>query len=75
MTEDKMKAQIVDIVKKEYQMHMVNLFEGNVSARMEEPRVGDAFSGQQGRDDGGYANRDGSLRAYSEVSGGFSSFV
>ena len=61
MTEDKVKAQIVDIVKKEYQMHMVN--------------VGDAFSGQQGRDDGGYANRDGSLRAYSEVSGGFSSFV
>ena len=36
MTEDKMKAQIVDIVKKEYQMHMVNLFEGNVSARMED---------------------------------------
>ena len=36
MTEDKVKAQIVDIVKKEYQMHMVNLFEGNVSARMED---------------------------------------
>ena len=36
MTEDKVKAQIVDIVKKEYQMQMVNLFEGNVSARMED---------------------------------------
>lgn len=34
MTEKTLREQIVAVVKKEYQMQMVNMFEGNVSARI-----------------------------------------
>lgn len=75
MTEDKMKAQIVDIVKKEYQMHMVNLFEGNVSARMEDRVwVTPSQVSKEEMTEDMLIEMD-LLRAYSEVSGGFSSFV
>lgn len=33
---DELKQGIVDIVKKEYRLQMVNMFEGNVSVRYEE---------------------------------------
>ena len=33
---DELKQEIVDIVKKEYRLQMVNMFEGNVSARYED---------------------------------------
>ena len=33
---DELKQGIVDIVKKEYRLQMVNMFEGNVSARYED---------------------------------------
>lgn len=36
MNVDKIKQEIVDVVKTEYKFHMVNMFEGNVSARVGE---------------------------------------
>lgn len=33
---DELKQGIVDIVKKEYRLQMVNMFEGNVSVRYED---------------------------------------
>ena len=33
---DELKQEIVDIVKKEYRLQMVNMFEGNVSVRYED---------------------------------------
>ena len=48
---DELKQGIVDIVKKEYRLQMVNMFEGNVSVRYENADY--AVSNQQGDHDSG----------------------
>lgn len=50
---DELKQGIVDIVKKEYRLQMVNMFEGNVSVRYEDKNADHAVSNQQGDHDSG----------------------